>query len=76
LHTCHNAHPSPNRRLRQLAGVSASSYLEQLCQHGALRLLGSPGKSGAMFFLSADEKFLVKTIHRDEFKLLARLLPR
>ncbi len=35
-----------------------------------------PGKSGSVFFLSADDQLLVKTIRKTEAQLLQRLLPR
>ena len=36
--------------------------------------LGSPGKSGSFFYFSRDYKYIIKTIHHAEHKLLRRIL--
>ncbi|KIY93607.1 hypothetical protein MNEG_14355 [Monoraphidium neglectum] len=41
----------------------------------ALRQLNSPGKSGSVFFLSDDERFLVKTMRKSEARVLLGMLP-
>lgn len=40
-------------------------------------LLGqsSAGKSGSFFFYTADGKFMIKTIRKEEFDLLIKILP-
>ena len=47
-------------------------YLLSLTGSRALRELPSPGKSGSVFFLCDDERFLVKTVSREEARLLLR----
>ena len=42
----------------------------------ALVELVSPGKSGSMFYISHDEKFLIKTMKSSEIKLLLKILPQ
>jgi len=42
----------------------------------ALRLLASPGKSGSAFFLSDDDRFLIKTVQQEEMRLLLDLIPK
>ncbi|KAL3131311.1 hypothetical protein ABBQ38_000603 [Trebouxia sp. C0009 RCD-2024] len=42
----------------------------------ALRELPSPGKSGSVFFLSHDDRFIIKTMRKNEVKLLLELLPK
>lgn len=37
--------------------------------------LGSPGKSGSFFYFSRDYKYIIKTIHHAEHKLLRKILP-
>lgn len=37
--------------------------------------LGSPGKSGSFFYFSRDYKYIIKTIHHGEHKLLRKILP-
>ncbi len=36
--------------------------------------LGSPGKSGSFFYFSRDYKYIIKTIHHSEHKVLRRIL--
>ena len=36
--------------------------------------LGSPGKSGSFFYFSRDYKYIIKTIHHSEHKLLRKIL--
>ncbi|PSC76693.1 Phosphatidylinositol 4-phosphate 5-kinase 2 [Micractinium conductrix] len=68
--------PRVFQRLRQGFGIDNSDYLLSLTGDAALRLLGSPGKSGSVFFLSDDDRFLVKTVHKEEMRLLLELIPR
>ena len=42
----------------------------------ALRELSSPGKSGALFFISHDDSYFIKTMRKHEVKLLLDFLPR
>lgn len=41
----------------------------------SLAEMGSEGKSGSFFYLSSDNRFLVKTVRKDEHKLLRHILP-
>lgn len=41
----------------------------------ALRELPSPGKSGSVFFLSDDDRFIIKTVSHEEMLLLLRFIP-
>jgi hypothetical protein len=59
----------PRRRPR------AQDYLLSLTGDTALRELPSPGKSGSVFYLSDDERFLVKTVSREEARLLLQRVP-
>ncbi|KAK7830755.1 phosphatidylinositol 4-phosphate 5-kinase 9 [Quercus suber] len=38
-----------------------------ICGNHALRELSSPGKSGSVFFLSQDDRFMIKTLRKSEF---------
>ena len=51
-------------------------YLLSLTGETALRLLASPGKSGSAFFLSEDDRFLIKTVQHEELRLLLDLIPK
>ena len=41
----------------------------------ALREMPSPGKSGSVFFLSDDDRFMIKTVSHEEMLLLLKLIP-
>jgi 1-phosphatidylinositol-4-phosphate 5-kinase len=41
----------------------------------ALRELSSPGKSGALFYISHDDRFLIKTMRKNEMQTFLRMLP-
>ena len=51
-------------------------HLVFVCLCRALRLLASPGKSGSAFFLSDDDRFLIKTVQQEEMRLLLELIPK
>ena len=40
-----------------------------------MRELSNPGASGSLFYLSADDEFIVKTVQKKEAKFLQKLLP-
>eukprot|EP01025_Chloroclados_australasicus_P032684 TRINITY_DN3312_c1_g1_i2.p2 TRINITY_DN3312_c1_g1~~TRINITY_DN3312_c1_g1_i2.p2 ORF type:complete len:868 (-),score=148.82 TRINITY_DN3312_c1_g1_i2:719-3133(-) len=67
--------PMVFRKLRQCFGVSPAEYMLSLCGDMALRELVSPGKSGAMFYISNDGRFFIKTMRKNEMKLLLECLP-
>lgn len=65
------------RCLRSLSGVQTSDYISSLCSDQSLQLLANPGgHSGAMFYITADERYIVKTVTRSEARLLVKLLPK
>lgn len=63
------------RQLRGLFDITNSEYILSTCGDHALRELPSPGKSGSVFFVSQDERFIIKTMRKEEVKLLLRTLP-
>jgi len=52
--------PMVFRNLREKAGISVGDYVQWLCGDAALREMSSPGKSGAGFFISNNDKLLVR----------------
>lgn len=40
-----------------------------ICGDDALRELSSPGKSGSIFYLTQDDKFMIKTVKKSEVKV-------
>ena len=45
-----------------------------MCAH-PLREVSNPGASGSLFYLSADDAFIIKTVQKKEAKFLQKLLP-
>lgn len=54
--------------------IVLSAFQLALC-HQAMRELSNPGASGSLFYLSADDEFIIKTVQRKEAKFLQKLLP-
>ncbi|XP_056689897.1 phosphatidylinositol 4-phosphate 5-kinase 9-like isoform X2 [Spinacia oleracea] len=55
--------------------IDAADYMMSICGNDALRELSSPGKSGSVFFLTQDDRFMIKTLRKSEVKVLLRMLP-
>ncbi|KFY41404.1 hypothetical protein V494_03024 [Pseudogymnoascus sp. VKM F-4513 (FW-928)] len=62
------------RRLRAHFKLDPADYLMSLTSKYILSELGSPGKSGSFFYFSRDYKYIIKTIHHAEHKLLRKIL--
>ena len=62
------------RHLRAHFGLDPADYLMSLTSKYILSELGSPGKSGSFFYFSRDYKYIIKTIHHAEHKLLRKIL--
>ncbi|KAI9735914.1 MAG: Phosphatidylinositol-4-phosphate 5-kinase [Cirrosporium novae-zelandiae] len=62
------------RHLRAKFQLDPADYLMSLTSKYILSELGSPGKSGSFFYFSRDYKYIIKTIHHAEHKLLRRIL--
>ncbi|KAK8929028.1 Phosphatidylinositol 4-phosphate 5-kinase 6 [Platanthera zijinensis] len=63
------------RTMRKLFKVDAADYMLSLCGNDALRELSSPGKSGSFFYLTNDDRYMIKTVRKSEVKVLIRMLP-
>ncbi|RWW27240.1 hypothetical protein GW17_00008332 [Ensete ventricosum] len=61
--------PMVFRHLRKLFSVDPAEYMVAICGNGALRELSSPGKSGSFFFLTQDDRFMIKTVRKCEVKV-------
>ncbi|XP_077219872.1 phosphatidylinositol 4-phosphate 5-kinase 9-like isoform X2 [Tasmannia lanceolata] len=64
------------RNLREMFKIDAGDYMMSICGNDALRELSSPGKSGSVFFLSQDDRFMIKTLRKSEVQVLLRMLPK
>ncbi|CDW73973.1 phosphatidylinositol-4-phosphate 5-kinase family protein [Stylonychia lemnae] len=73
------------QRIRRLSEISEEDYLYSLgpdsilnCfwnnNYQSLYELCSSGKSGSLFYYTEDQKYMIKTISRDEFKKLKEIL--
>ncbi|CAL9201049.1 phosphatidylinositol 4-phosphate 5-kinase 6-like isoform X1 [Musa acuminata AAA Group] len=63
------------RTLCRLFKVDAADYMMSLCGNDALRELSSPGKSGSFFYVTNDDRYMIKTMKKSEVKVLLRMLP-
>ncbi|KAL3634752.1 Phosphatidylinositol 4-phosphate 5-kinase 2 [Castilleja foliolosa] len=63
------------RHLRELFKVDPADYMLAICGNDALRELSSPGKSGSLFYLTQDDRFMIKTVKKSEVKVLIKMLP-
>ncbi|KAL9602954.1 MAG: hypothetical protein Q9219_001479 [cf. Caloplaca sp. 3 TL-2023] len=62
------------RHIRAHFKIDPADYLVSLTSKYILSELGSPGKSGSFFYFSRDYKYIIKTIHHAEHKLLRTIL--
>ncbi|KAK1314136.1 Phosphatidylinositol 4-phosphate 5-kinase 2 [Acorus calamus] len=62
------------RHLRKLFAVDTADYMLAICGDDALREMSSPGKSGSFFYLTQDDRFMIKTVKKSEMKVLLRML--
>ncbi|ERM97605.1 phosphatidylinositol 4-phosphate 5-kinase 7 isoform X2 [Amborella trichopoda] len=67
--------PMVFRNLREMFKIDAADYMISICGGDGLRELSSPGKSGSIFYLSQDERFVIKTLRKSEVKALLKMLP-
>ncbi|KAI5084458.1 hypothetical protein GOP47_0000627 [Adiantum capillus-veneris] len=63
------------RYLRELFKIDTADYMLSICGNSGLRELSSPGKSGSVFYLSHDDRFMIKTMRKAEVKVLLGMLP-
>ncbi|KAK4378668.1 hypothetical protein RND71_000530 [Anisodus tanguticus] len=67
--------PMVFRYLREMFKLDAAEYMMSICGDDGLRELSSPGKSGSLFYLSRDDRFVIKTLKKSELKVLLKMLP-
>ncbi|GAB2290849.1 Phosphatidylinositol 4-phosphate 5-kinase 1 [Dionaea muscipula] len=66
--------PMVFRHLRELFQIDPADYMIAICGSDALREFSSPGKSGSCFYLTQDDRFMIKTVRKCEVKVLVRML--
>ncbi|KAI3740549.1 hypothetical protein L2E82_31017 [Cichorium intybus] len=62
------------RALRKLFNVDPADYISSICGNDALRKLSSPRKNGMFFYLTHDDKYMIKRIKKQEVRVLIRML--
>ncbi|KAK4784774.1 hypothetical protein SAY86_019142 [Trapa natans] len=67
--------PMVFRNLREMFKLDAAEYMMSICGNDGLREISSPGKSGSIFYLSHDDRFVIKTLKKSELKVFLRMLP-
>ncbi|KAL9247978.1 hypothetical protein vseg_021345 [Gypsophila vaccaria] len=68
--------PMVFRHLRELFGIDPAEYMLAICGSDALREFSSPGKSGCCFYLTQDDRYMIKTVKKAEVKVLVKMLPK
>ncbi|XVE67359.1 hypothetical protein DITRI_Ditri08aG0154500 [Diplodiscus trichospermus] len=68
--------PMVFRNLREMFKLDAAEYMMSICGDDGLTEISSPGKSGSLFYLSHDDKFVIKTLKKSELKVLLKMLPK
>lgn len=68
------AAPRAFAHLRACFDVSDTEYKHSICGDNDLIELSTPGKSGALFFKTADGRFIIKTVSKVESKFLRSIL--
>lgn len=62
------------RGLREAFRIDAADYLVSLTGKYVLSEIGSPGKSGSLFYFSQDFRYIIKTIRPNEHAFLRKIL--
>ncbi|CAN0878564.1 Phosphatidylinositol 4-phosphate 5-kinase 8 [Linum grandiflorum] len=68
--------PMVFRNLREMFKLDAADYMMSICGDDGLTEISSPGKSGSIFYLSHDDRFVIKTLSKSELKTLLKMLPQ
>ncbi|CAI6368492.1 unnamed protein product [Macrosiphum euphorbiae] len=67
--------PSTFHYLRHLFGIDANDYVNSFCK-SPLRELSNPGASSSIFYLTPNDRFIMKTVQQTEYICLLGLLHR
>eukprot|EP00698_Gefionella_okellyi_P000616 TRINITY_DN1054_c0_g1_i1.p2 TRINITY_DN1054_c0_g1~~TRINITY_DN1054_c0_g1_i1.p2 ORF type:complete len:480 (-),score=100.77 TRINITY_DN1054_c0_g1_i1:3343-4755(-) len=67
--------PKAFNRLRGKFGIDKGDYLVSLTAEYDVCELGTPGKSGSVFYFTRDGRFVIKTMSAEECVLLRQVLP-
>ncbi|KAL2931111.1 Phosphatidylinositol 4-phosphate 5-kinase 3 [Bienertia sinuspersici] len=56
--------------------TAEAEYMLTICGNDALREFSSPGKSGSCFYLTQDDRHMIKTVKEAEVKVLIKMLSK
>ena len=65
--------PIAFRYFRELFNIKPEDFLASMTE--PMRELSNPGASGSVFYVSADDQFIIKTVQHKEAEFLQKLLP-
>ena len=68
--------PKVFKNLRSDWGVDESEFMLSICGEQALKEMNSAGKSGSVFFISSDDRYIIKTMRKLGMKALLKMLPK
>mmetsp|Transcript_4009 Transcript_4009/g.12033 ORF Transcript_4009/g.12033 Transcript_4009/m.12033 type:complete len:603 (+) Transcript_4009:284-2092(+) len=63
------------KQIRERFGISDRIFIESVAAESKIRELPTPGKSGALFYVTEDEEYFIKTITKVEEEKLKEMLP-
>ncbi|KAL7617455.1 hypothetical protein Lser_V15G04197 [Lactuca serriola] len=63
------------RALRKLFNLDVDDYILSICGNDAFRELSSTRKGGSFFYLTHDDKYMIKIIKKSKVRVLNRMLP-
>mmetsp|Transcript_12540 Transcript_12540/g.38008 ORF Transcript_12540/g.38008 Transcript_12540/m.38008 type:complete len:430 (-) Transcript_12540:948-2237(-) len=75
VYQCKGYAPLVFRSLREIVGVSNQSFVLSFANEVDATLVAGEGKSGAFFYMTADKRFLIKSIRPAESRTLRNVLP-
>jgi 1-phosphatidylinositol-4-phosphate 5-kinase len=55
--------------LRELFAIDPADYMLAICGNDTLTEMSSHGKSGSFFYLTQDDRFVIKTLKKSEVKV-------
>ncbi|CAK4641336.1 unnamed protein product [Aphanomyces euteiches] len=73
--TFYDCAPAVFHDLRTMFGVTQEEYIASFALDQILDEHGSEGKSGNIFYFTANKKFMVKSVPEDEYQVLRSILP-
>lgn len=66
--------PVAFRYFRDLFNIQPDDFLLSMCNEAMVELT-NPGASGSIFYVTADDEFIIKTVQHKEGEFLQKLLP-